>query len=54
MDEYFLTNFVTLSNLMINFGLTIVRISLGENKRTRMYFYNFAKPFEVYERVLVP
>ena len=54
MDEYFLTNFVTLFNLMINFGLTIVRISLGENKRTRMYFYNFAKPFEVYERVLVP
>jgi hypothetical protein len=54
MDEYFLTNFVTLFNFMINFGLTIVRVSLGEHKRTRMYFYNFAKPFEVYERVLVP
>ena len=54
MDEYFLTNFVTLFNFMINFGLTIVRISLGEHKRTRMYFYNFAKPIEVYNRVLVP
>ena len=54
MDEYFLTNFVTLFNLMINFGFTIVRISLGEHKRTRMYFYNFAMPFEVYERVLLP
>ena len=54
MDEYFLTNFVTFFNFMINFGLTIIRISLGEHKRTRMYFYNFAKPVEVYNRVLVP
>ena len=54
MDEYFLTNFVTFFNFMINFGLTIIRISLGEHKRTRMYFYNFAKPTEVYKRVLVP
>ena len=54
MDEYFLTNFVTLFNFMINFGFAIVRISLGEHKRTRMYFYNFAMPFEVYERVLLP
>ena len=54
MDEYFLTHFVTLFNFMINFGLIIVRYSLGEHKRTRMYFYNFAKPIEVYERVLLP
>ena len=54
MDEYFLTNFVTIFNFMVNFGLTIVRISLGEHKRTRMYFYNFAEPNEVYVRVLYP
>ena len=54
MDEYFLTNFVTFFNFMINFGLTIIRISLGEHKRTRIYFYNFAKPIDVYNRVLVP
>ena len=54
MDEYFLTNFVTFFNFMINFGLTILRISLGEHKRTRMYFYNFAKPIEVYNKVLLP
>ena len=54
MDEYFLTNFVTIFNFMVNFGLTIVRISLGEHKRTRMYFYNFAEPNEVYIRVLYP
>ena len=54
MDEYFHTNFVTFFNFMINFGLTIIRISLGEHKRTRIYFYNFAKPIDVYNRVLVP
>ena len=54
MDEYFLTNFVTIFNFMVNFGLTVVRISLGEHKRTRMYFYNFAEPNEVYIRVLYP
>ena len=54
MDEYFLTNFVTIFNFMVNFGLTMIRISLGEHKRTRMYFYNFAEPNEVYIRVLYP
>ena len=54
MDEYFFTNFVTLLNFMINFGLTIIRFSLGEHRRTRLYFSNFAKPFEVYSRITWP
>ena len=54
MDEYFLTNFITLFNIMINFGFTIIRYSLGEHRRTRVYFYNFATPYEVYKRVIWP
>ena len=54
MDEYFFTNFVTLLNCMINFGLTIIRISLGEHRRTTMYFHNFAKPTEFYDRIPWP
>ena len=54
MDEYFLTYFITLFNIMINFGFTIIRYSLGEHRRTRVYFYNFAKPYEVYKRVIWP
>ena len=51
MDEYFFTNIVTLLNGMINFGLTIIRLSLGEQRRTRLYFQNFAKPNEFYTKL---
>ena len=54
MDEYFLTNLVTLLNCMINFGFATIRISLGEHRRTRMYFHNFAKPTEFYEKIPWP
>ena len=54
LDEYFFTNFVTLCNVLINFIFSIIRITLGENKRTRVYFYNFAKPTDVYKRVPWP
>ena len=54
MDEYFFTNIVTLLNGMINFGLTIIRFTLGEHRRTRLYFSNFAKPLEVYSRITWP
>ena len=51
MDEYFFTNFVTLLNGMINAGLTIIRLSLGEHRRTRLYFHNFAEPNEFYNKL---
>merc|ERR1712051_1161445 len=54
LDEYFFTNFVTLCNAMINFVFFIIRITLGENKRTKMYFRSFAKPTDVYERIPWP
>ena len=54
MDEYFLTNLVTFLNCMINFGLATIRISLGEHRRTRMYFHNFAKPTEFYDKIPWP
>ena len=54
MDEYFLTNFITLFNVMINLGFATIRISLGEHKRTRIYFNNFAKPTDVYKKVAWP
>ena len=54
MDEYFLTNLVTLLNCMINFGFTTIRISLGEHKRTRLYFRNFAKPTDFYDKISWP
>ena len=54
LDEYFFTSFVTLWNAMINFVFSIIRITLGENKRTKMYFLSFAKPTDVYERILWP
>ena len=54
MDEYFFTNFVTLLNGMINAGLTITRLSLGEHRRTRLYFHNFAKPNEFYNKLTWP
>ena len=54
LDEYFFTNFVTLCNVIINFVFSIIRITLGENKRTKIYFRNFAKPTDVYERIPWP
>ena len=54
MDEYFFTNFVTLLNCLINFGLIIMRYTLGEVYRTRMYFRMFAKPTEFYDRIPWP
>ena len=51
MDEYFFTNFLTLLNCVINFGLTVIRLSLGEHRRTRLYFHNFAKPNEFYNKL---
>jgi hypothetical protein len=54
MDEYFLTRFVTLFNVMINIGLTIIRVWLNENRRTIMYFRIFAKPTDVYKRIPWP
>ena len=54
MDEYFLTKFLTLFNIMINLGMTIIRVWLNENRRTSMYFLNFAKPMDVYKRILWP
>ena len=54
LDEHFFTNFVTLCNAMINFVFSIIRITLGENKRTKMYFLSFAKPTDVYEIIPWP
>ena len=54
IDEYFFTNFITLFNILINFGFTIIRVTLGENRRTRIFFHNFGKPTEVYNRVKWP
>jgi hypothetical protein len=54
MDEYFFANFVTLLNVVINFGLTIIRLSLGEHRRTRLYFHNFAEPSEFYDKLPWP
>ena len=51
MDEYFFTNFVTLLNGVINVGLTTIRFSLGEHRRTRLYLHNFAKPNEFYNKL---
>ena len=54
LDEYFLTNFVTLMNGIMHFGLTIIRYSLGEHRRTRVYFRNFAGPTEFYTKIHWP
>ena len=54
MDEYFLTNFLTLFNFMINLGFATIRISFGEHVRTRIYFNHFAKPTDVYKKVTWP
>ena len=54
MDEYYLTHFLTLFNIMINFGLAIIRVWLNEHRRTKRYFEKFAKPNEVYKKIPWP
>ena len=54
MDEYYLTHFLTLFNIMINFGLAIIRVWLNEHRRTKRYFDKFAKPYEVYKKIPWP
>ena len=54
LDEYFFTNLVTLLNGMMHFGLTIIRYSLDEHRRTRLYFRNFAGPTEFYTKIHWP
>ena len=54
LDEYFFTNFVTLLNGMVHFGFTIIRYSLGEHRRTRIYFRNFAGPTDFYTKIHWP
>ena len=54
VNEYFLTNLVTLFNIIITFGFTVIRIGLEENVRTRIYFENYAEPHEAYRKVHFP
>ena len=54
LNEYFLTNFTILFNLVIIFVFTMIRICLNENLRTRIYFQLFGRAFEVYKKVKVP
>ena len=53
-DEYFLTNFVSLFNIMILFGFTVIRIGLEEHSRTRIYHRYYAEPHVAYRKVLLP
>ena len=53
-DEYFLTNFVSLFNIMIIFGFTVIRIGLEEHSRTRIYHRYYAEPHVAYRKVLLP
>ena len=54
VNEYFLTNFVTSFNIIIVFGFYIIRICLEEHVRTRLYYKNYAKPYEAYMKVHFP
>ena len=54
MNEYFLTNFIILFNLVLIFYLTMIRICLGEHIRTRLYFRSYGRPHEVYKKVQIP
>ena len=54
INEYFLTNFVTSFNIVIIFWFAIIRITLEEHLRTRAYFQQFGKPFEIYRKVEIP
>ena len=55
MDEYFLTFIVTLFNIVIIFGFTVIRISLKEHLMTRWYYHTFGSGLHnVYTRVMFP
>ena len=54
INEYFLTNFMTFFNIIVIFGLTIIRICLEEHLRTRNYVYRFGKLSEVYSKINLP
>ena len=54
VNEYFLTNVVTFFNIIIVFGFYIIRICLEEHVRTRLYYLNYAKPYEAYMKVHFP
>ena len=54
MDEYFLSNFVTFFNFLVIFCFTVIRIQLGEHKKTRTYFKDYAKPSDVYRKIKFP
>ena len=46
VNEFFLANFVTSFNIILTFGFAVIRIGLEENLRTRVYYQNFAEPYE--------
>ena len=54
INEYFLTNFVTSFNSIVIFCFTLIHVQLGEHKRMRLYFKNFAEPYEAYRKVNFP
>ena len=54
MNEYFLTNFIISFNLVVISYLTMIRICLKEESRTRNYFRYYGKPYEVYKKVYFP
>ena len=54
INEYFLTNFVTFFNCSVILCFTVIRLQLGEHKMVRLYFNNFAEPYEVYSKVNFP
>ena len=54
INEYFLTNFVTSFNSIVISCFTLIHVQLGEHKRMRLYFKNFAEPYEAYRKVNFP
>ena len=54
VNEFFLTNFVTSFNILMTFGFAVIRIDLQENLRTRVYYQNYAEPYEAYRKVHFP
>ena len=54
VNEYFVTKFVTFFNIILVFGVYMIRICLEENVRTRFYYQHYAKPYEAYTKVHFP
>ena len=54
VNEYFLTKFVTSFNVITTFGFAVIRIGLEENLRMRLYYQNYAEPYEAYRKVHFP